>query len=482
MATSADIGELLFRPATELAELVRSGDVTARELTEAALVRIESLDGEVNAFTLVDADDALAAADAIRPGDERPFAGVPTAIKDLGAPLAGKRLASGSDLFGDYTPDYDAFVVRRMKEAGFVIVGKTATPELGIPSITEPRRFGPTCNPWDLERTPGGSSGGAAAAVAAGMLPVAHGSDGGGSIRIPAACTGLVGLKPSRGRISMGPDQGASFLVQNGALCRTVADSAALLDVMAGYELGDTYWAPPPAEPFAAAAQREPDKLRIALSNAPPIEAPVDPLHEHAVRDAGELLASLGHTVEPMDEAPWEEGDLLPIFSRLWAAYASLGVWQGAAVTGRSPEAELVESVTWWLYESAQAQSSTEFLLAEAQIQGAARLMTAPWATYDVVVMPVLAQRPVEVGSIDMDGDDPAGEFRKTGQFTPFTALFNISGKPAISLPLYHGDDGLPTAVQLVGGPGGEEQLLSLSAQLEAALPWGDRRPEFAAG
>jgi len=481
VATSTDIVELLFRPATELAGLVRDGEVTARELTEAALERIEALDGDVNAFTLVDADDALAAADAIGPGDERPFAGVPTAIKDLAAPLAGKRLAAGSDLFGDYTPEYDAFVVRRMKEAGFVIVGKTATPEFGIPSITEPRRFGPTRNPWDLDRTPGGSSGGAAAAVAAGMLPVAHGSDGGGSVRIPAACTGLVGLKPSRGRISMGPDQGASFLVQNGALCRTVADSAALLDVMAGYELGDTYWAPPPAEPFAQAAQREPGKLRIAVTSSPPIEAPVDPIHEQALKDAGELLASLGHSVEPLEVAPWAEGDLLPIFSRLWAGYASLGVWQGGAVSGREPGPEHVEAVTWWLFERAQAQNSTEFLLAEAQIQGAARLHMAPWASYDVVLMPVLAQRPVPVGSIDMDGADPAAEFAKTGQFTPFTALFNITGQPAISLPLYHGDDGLPVAVQLAGGPGGEEQLLSLSAQIEAAAPWTDRRLPLAA-
>ena len=247
---------MLGRPATELAGLVRAGEVSARELTTASLERIEALDSEINAFTLVDADGALAAADRIGPGDGRPFAGVPIAIKDLGAPVAGMVLSQCSDLFGDFTPDYDAAVVCRLREAGFVIVGKTSSPELGILPVTEPRRFGPTRNPLDQERTPGGSSGGSGAAVAARMVPLAHGSDGGGSIRIPAACCGLVGLKPSRGRISRAPDLGDSYLVTDGVLTSTVADTAALLDVMAGYEPGDATWAPPPAEPFAQSARR----------------------------------------------------------------------------------------------------------------------------------------------------------------------------------------------------------------------------------
>jgi amidase len=225
------VSELLFKPAAEL--------------VEASLARIESLDREVNAFCHLDPDGALAAADRVAPGDPRPFAGVPIAIKDT-AEVAGWPYTLGSEIFGDFVPGYDTYAVRRLREAGFVPVGKTSLPEFGILPVTEPRRFGPTRNPWDTERTPGGSSGGSAAAVAAGMVPLAHGSDGGGSIRIPAACCGLVGLKPARGRISRGPAQGDDFLVQDGVLTRTVTETADLLDVLAGYEPGDSTWAPPP--------------------------------------------------------------------------------------------------------------------------------------------------------------------------------------------------------------------------------------------
>src|SRR3954469_10144202 len=273
------MSDLLFKSALELARMVREGEVSATELVEASLDRIVEVDGEINAFTSVDAEGARAGAAAIEPGDDRPFAGVPTAIKEL-APLAGFPMTGGSDLFGDFVPDYDSFVVRRIKEAGFVIMGKTSAPEFGIVPVTEPRRFGPTRNPWHTSRTPGGSSGGAAAAVAAGMLPVAHGSDGGGSIRIPAACCGLVGLKPARGRISRGPEQGDDFLVTDGALCRTAADSAAMLDLLAGYEPGAPPWAPPRPEPFSSTVARPPGKLRVAMTTEPPVEADLDPVTE----------------------------------------------------------------------------------------------------------------------------------------------------------------------------------------------------------
>src|SRR4051812_9064182 len=256
--------DLLRSPAAELGRLVRDGEVSARDLVEASLARIEAVDPVLNAYTAVDSEGALAAADLIGPGDERPFAGVPIAIKDLFAPVSGLPMVNGSELLGDYTPDYDYALVRRLREAGFVIVGKSSTPEFGIPPVTEPRRFGPTRNPWDPERTPGGSSGGAGAAVASGTVPVAHGSDGGGSIRIPAACCGLVGLKPARNRISRGPDLGEDFRVTDGVLTRTVGEPAQVLDLLAGYEPGDASAAPPPAEPFADAARREPGRLRVA--------------------------------------------------------------------------------------------------------------------------------------------------------------------------------------------------------------------------
>src|SRR3954468_13689547 len=238
----------MFKPATELAAMVRSGEVSSRELVQDSLDAIDALDGELNAFVHVDAEGALAAADQVGAGDERPFAGVPIGIKD-GNAVKGLPMAAGSDLFGDFVPQHDTNVVRRLRDAGFVIVGKTNLPEFGILPVTEPRRFGPTRNPWDTVRTPGGSSGGAAAAVAAGMVPLAHGSDGGGSIRIPGACCGLVGLKPTRGRISGHPVYGDPVgLATAGPIARTVADAAAMLDVLAGRRVGDPSWAPPPSE------------------------------------------------------------------------------------------------------------------------------------------------------------------------------------------------------------------------------------------
>jgi amidase len=467
--------DVLSRPAAELAGMVKTGEVTSRELTEACLGRIEALDPHLNAFVHLDPDGALATADGIGAGDERPFAGVPIAIKDTAA-VAGMPHLRGSDLFGDFVPGHDAFAVRRLREAGFVIVGKTSLPEFGILPVTESRRFGPTRNPWDPERTPGGSSGGAAAAVAAGMVPLAHGSDGGGSIRIPAACCGLVGLKPSRGRVSRGPEMGEDFLVQDGVLTRTVAETAALLDVLAGYEPGDASWAPPPAEPFATTAAREPGRLRIGVTTVPAVDAPVDPLCERAVRDAAALLESLGHDVEPVDP-PWEGQDLLQAFTLVFGTPVALGIWFGGQVTGREPSAELVEPLTWMVWEGVRQRDPLDYLLARTRLTTASRDIIALWDDYDVVLTPALAQRPVRIGEIDSCSEDPWEDFRRSGEFTPYTALFNVTGQPAVSLPLFHGDDGLPLAVQLSGRPAGEGALLSLAAQLEAASPWADRRP-----
>jgi amidase len=468
--------ELLFRPAGELAELVRSGELSSRELVEGCLDRIEALNGELNAFVHVDADGALAAADAIGADDERPFAGVPIAIKDTAA-VAGLPYTLGSDAFGDFVPPHDAFVVRRLREAGFVIVGKTNLPEFGILPVTEPRRFGPTRNPWDTDRTPGGSSGGTAAAVAAGMVPLGHGSDGGGSIRIPAACCGLVGLKPSRGRVSRGPEQGDDFLVQDGVLTRTVGETAALLDVLAGYEPGDATWAPPPAEPFAAAAGREPGRMRIGVTTTAAIDAPVDPLCERAVRDAAELLGSLGHEVEEV-EAPWAGQDLLEVFTLVFGTPIAMGLFFGAQVTGREPAEEMVEPLSWTIWNGIRERNALEYLLARTQLGAFTRAIVALWNDYDVVMTPALAQRPVRIGEIDACSDQPWDDFRRSGQFTPYTAIFNVTGQPAVSLPLFHGEDGLPLCVQLAGKPAGEGELLALAAQLEAARPWAQRRPE----
>jgi amidase len=466
----------MFESAVDLAARVRSGELSARELVAECLSRIEQLEPQVNAFTHVAHDAALAAADEIRAGDPRPFAGVPIAIKD-NRPVQGMPITMGSDLFGGLVANHDAHLVRRIKEAGFVIVGKTALPEMGILPTTESRRHGPTSNPWALDRTPGGSSGGSGAAVAAGMVPLAHGNDGGGSTRIPAACCGLVGLKAARGRVSVGPDGGQSFLVVDGVLTRTVADTAALTDVLAGYEIGDANWAPSPPEPFAEAAAREPGRLRIGLSVVPPLEGvEVDPDCARAARDAAALLESLGHGVEEF-EPPWIGVDLLTEFTRVWGPGVAMVVMIGGRIARREPCEHDVEPLTWLMWERARTLDTLTYLSAEGRLEGVARRIVGGLHRFDAVVTPALAKRPVKTGEIHGRGPEPWDHYRRSSEFTPFTALCNITGLPAISLPLYHGSDGLPTGVQLIGRPLREDTLLALGRQLEQALPWRDRRP-----
>lgn len=472
---ASDIAALLTRPALELADLVRSGQISARELVEAALQRIERRK-DINAFTLVDADGALAAADAVKAGDPRPFAGVPTAIKELNL-VAGQRLTMGSALFGDFLAPVDNYVVRRLRDAGFIFLGRTNAPEFGIVPTTEPRRFGASRNPWDTTRSTGGSSGGAAAAVAAGMLPVAQGSDGGGSIRIPAACCGLFGLKPSRGRVSAGPELGDSFLSTNGALTRGVADSAALLDIMAGYEPGDATWAPPPSEPFAVAAARPPESLRVAMTTLSPIGTPVDPVCARAVRAAADLLTTLGHRVEEAVPPNWVAPELEPIFNVLYAGGIATSVRFGGTLKGAPVEREDVEALSWGFYQHGTTLSAADYFGAMTRLQGVARQIIGFFANYDVMLMPTLAQRPLPLGAIDTRASDWLAEFHKAAVFTPFTAVWNITGQPAMSVPLYQGADGLPLGVQIVAPPLGEGLLFSLATQLEQALPWAQRVP-----
>ena len=466
----------LHRSAIELAALVRGGECSARELVAASLARIDELEPKVGAFVHVAHEQALAQAAEIAPDDPRPFAGVPIAIKDNRA-VTGMPLTMCSDLFGDFTPRRDAHLVRRIKQAGFVIVGKTKLPEMGILPTTEPRRFGAAHNPWDLERTPGGSSGGSGAAVAAGMVPVAHGNDGGGSIRIPAACCGLVGLKPARGRVSVGPDGGQSFLVSDGVLTRTVADTVALLDLLAGYEAGDATWAPPPSAPYAELVAHEPGALRIGLAMEPALEgATVDPACAQAARDAAALLEGLGHHVEEIDP-PWAASGLLSDFTRAFGPQISLATFLGGMLAGREPNADDVEPLTWTMWEESNRHTAIELLASQTKLEGFARQIVAFLAPYDIVLTPALAARPLRIGEVHGKGPDPMAHYRRSGAFTPYTAIVNVTGLPAISIPLYHGDDGLPLGVQLIGPPAGEEVVLRVAAQLERAQPWADRWP-----
>jgi amidase len=401
---------------------------------------------------------------------------VPIAIKNNRS-IAGKRLTFAAEFAGDFVPDADHNIVRRLRDAGFVIVGSTTLPEWGIMPTTDTARFGTTSNPWDVTRTPGGSSGGSAAAVASGMVPIAHANDGGGSTRIPAACCGLVGLKPQRARISMAPEVGFNFLATDGVLTRTVAETAQLLDILAGYELGDTAWAPAPAAPFAQAASAEPRPARIALTTLPPIPGtPVDPVCAKAAHDAAEVLASLGHEIVEEDP-PWQNEGLLQLFTAVFAPMLAAQCAFMELISGRQATADDMEPLSWELFQLAAGINATQAELNMGMLQGVARMLVAWCAQYDFVITPGLAEAPVTHGTIDTRSDDPMADFARSGQFTPFTAGMNISGSPAISLPLYHRHDlDLPVAVQVIGQPAGEGDLLALAAQLEAALPWHDRR------
>jgi amidase len=460
------VADLAFLSATEQAALVASGDVTAVELVELYLERIVRLDPELNAFVTVDGEGALEQARSLRPG---PFSGVPLPIKDL-TETAGLRTTFSCKAFADYVPTHDFAVVRRLREAGFVVIGKTNTPEFGSTCVTESELNGICRNPWDTSRTPGGSSGGAAVAVAAGLSPAAHGSDGGGSIRIPASCCDIYGLKPTRGRISRAPHGDVvGGLSTSGPITRSVLDAAALLDVMAGYEPGDPWWAPPPDRPFAEEVGAPPGRLRVALALEPPVDVPVDPVCADAARAAGRLLEELGHDVE--EAAPeWRSDELEDWFTRVWQIGPALYEFEDLSV---------LEPMNRALAEAALATPSPQFALALAALQAYARRIVAFWSDWDVVLTPTLAQPPVPVGWV-FEPDDPWEQVRRGYEFTPFTPVINVTGLPACSVPFAHTDGGLPVGVQLIGPPAGEAVLIRLSAQLEEARPWAHRRPALA--
>ena len=458
--------ELAFLPATEQARLVREREVSPVELVELYLERIERLDPDLGAFVTVCADAALAdaRAKADAPTDA-PFHGVPIALKDLDA-TAGIRTTHSCRSFADYVPDFDLAHVSKTRAAGFVVLGKTNTPEFGTTAFTDSPLNGPCRTPWDLTRNAGGSSGGAAAAVAAGLVGIAQGSDGGGSVRIPASCCGLFGLKPSRGRVSNAPFVPGIGLGTTGPLARSVGDAAAYLDVVAGYEWGDPFPAPPPERPFADEVGADPGRLRIAFTTGSPIGTEVDPACAEAARGAAELLASLGHEVT--EAAPnWDGNRLMEDF---------LPVWQTApSLYSISDPAELTD-LNRWFYARAAETSSPDYAGAIGRLQLRARSVVAHWADHDLLLTPTLAMPPAPIGW-ETEPDDPREQFDRAARFTPFTAVFNVTGQPAVSLPLHWTDDGLPIGVQLVGPPLGEALLLRIAAQLEAARPWRDRRP-----
>jgi amidase len=457
--------ELAFLSALEQARLVRSGEISSTELVRLSLERIDRLDRTLNAFVTVCADDALAAAASVdsTPGDA-PFRGVPIGVKDLTA-TAGVRTTYSSRAYANYVPDFDTAVVRRIREAGFVMVGKTNTPEFGTVAFTESDLNGATRNPWNPDLTPGGSSGGAAAAVSAGLVPLAHATDGGGSIRIPASCCGLFGLKPSRGRVSNAPFGALEGLSTAGPMARAVADAAAFLDLLSGYEPGDPWWAPPPERPFALTTRETPKRLRVAVTTTPPIDTPVDPECVRAAMAAAEILTGVGHDVRE-ESPPWHEPSLFDLFLTVWQVGPALHPVDETAMT----------ALNRGLVESARATSAVEYARAVAQLQALARRIVSFWADVDVVLTPTLALPPVPIGWQEAV-DGAIEQLHRNTEFTPFTAVANLTGQPAMSLPLHWSDDGLPIGVQIIGPPAGDALLLQLAAQIEAARPWTDRRP-----
>ncbi|MGZ4338992.1 MAG: amidase [Gaiellaceae bacterium] len=431
---------------------MRAGEVSPRELADRAIARIEATNPELN-FLVTEAFDHAEPADG-------PFRGVPMLVKDL-TETAGIRTTFSSRAFAEYVPAVDARIVQRMRAAGFTIIGKSNTPEFGITCVTESDLNGACRNPWDVSRTPGGSSGGAAAAVAAGVLPLAHGSDGGGSIRIPASCCGLFGLKPSRGRVSPAPyGSGSLELGQSAGLSLTVRDAAAFLDVLAGYEPGDAHWATPPERPFLDEVGTDPGRLRIAVTVEPPLPYDVEPAVATVARAAADALAALGHEVVE-STPPWRDESLLSWFAKLWQLSPALYPVE---------DPSLLMPINRALHEWAHGTSSVEYALAVAALQRHARRVVAFWDEVDVVLTPTLAKAPVPIGWV-FEPDDPWDQFERGAKFTPFTPFVNVTGQPAASVP-FGSVDGLPVGVQLIGRPAGEATLFRLAAQIEAAHPW----------
>ena len=466
--------ELHDLTALEQAAAIRSRQVSPVELVDHYLDRTDRLSDTVGAFVTVTDElarkQAKLAESRVGQAGLPPFFGVPTAIKDLNS-TAGVRTTFGSAAMAEFVPDITDEVVLRMEAAGFVSLGKTNTPEFGSPCYTEPDVAPPARTPYDLERMAGGSSGGAAAAVAAGLVPVAQGSDGGGSIRIPASCCGLFGLKPSRGRVSGGPWYGDPVgLGIAGPLTRTVRDAAAMLDARAGHAVGDPTWAPPlPAgEDYLSWCDREPGRLRIARFSAPVIASAT--VHEECRRaydDAGRLLASLGHELVDI-EVPIPP-TAVPVFETCWSVLSALSPVPDEARPQLRP-------LTRWLTDRGRAVSGPDFALAVGELHRIAAGALELLAPYDAVLTPTLAQPPLAIGAI-RDDDDPARDFENQKDFTPWTSAWNLTGMPAVSLPLHVTGDGLPVGVMLAARPAEEHLLLALSAQVEAAAPWIDRRP-----
>jgi amidase len=484
--------EYLRQDATGLAELVRRKEVTPEDLVETAIGRIDRLNGTVNA--VIHRMDESARTVAKNEIPDGPFRGVPLLLKDLISTVEGEPFRCGSRFLQGYVPPNDSELVKRYRRAGFVFLGKTNTPEFGLTPVTEPALFGPTNNPWDLSRTSGGSSGGSAAAVASGMVPVATGGDGGGSIRIPAACCGLFGMKPSRGRVPTGPDFGEIWhgAVVEHVLTRSVRDSAAILDATAGADAGAPYAAPHQVRPFLEESRREPGKLRIAFTDRAWLGGAVHPDCLLALRETAHFLEGLGHHVE--EATPSFNGRAFArAFLTMIVAELAGDIADAEVVLGRKARPSDFEPATWGLTLLGRALPASQFSQAIRRLQRTAREIAPFFSTYDVLLTPTLAAPPVPTGSLQPTGTERAmltvlGGLRagallrmagileqtadKVFEFIPWTPVINATGQPAMSLPLCKSAGGLPIGMHFIGRFGDEATLYRLAGQLEQARPW----------
>ncbi|AUT01189.1 amidase [Nostoc sp. CENA543] len=460
--------DLAFTPALELAKLIRRRELSPLELVEIYLNRIQQLNPKLGSYFTVTADLAIADATAkteliTQTSELPPFFGVPISIKDLN-PVAGVPCTYGSPALLNNIPEFDDGVVSLIKQAGFIILGKTATSELGSFPYTEPTGFPPARNPWNLEYTPGGSSGGAAAAVAAGLCAIAQGSDGGGSIRGPAACCGLVGIKPARGRVSKAPvGERLAGIAVNGPIARTVADAAAMLDTISGYVTGDPYWLPDPEPSFLTAATTQPKKLRVAFTTGIAPLGEADATCKQAVLQTVQLLEQLGHQVAEMS---LDLSALVEPFQIVWQS----------GITASGLPAEILQPLNRWLL--AQTGSVGEYIQAIYSMQIVARQIVALFNNIDVLVLPVYLHSPIRVG--EWAALSPEDTFQQIVNWIAPCPPANATGQPAIAIPVGFDSHGLPMSVQLLGKPAAEATLISLAAQLEAANPWIQHRPNLA--
>jgi len=467
--------------ATAQADLVAKGDVSPIELVEAAIERAERYDSKLNALTYrwFDAARQLATSSDLPEG---PFRGVPYLLKDLYAAEAGKPLSNGSKAYkeANYVSTEDTTLVSRYKASGLISIGRSNSPEFGSVPVTEPEAWGPTRNPWDLTRTSGGSSGGSAAAVATGIVPIAHASDGGGSIRIPASCCGLVGLKISQGRISMGPLRDESNLGVEHCVSRSVRDSARLLDATHGPGIGDVIIAPTPRRPFIEEVGADPGRIRIGLLDFNPRGGEVHADCVDGVHKTAKLLESLGHHVEPGFPEILSDEEIGRAFSMLWSTNMGTAIRRFNEALGREMTTDDIEAMNWAQAQFAKGVNAVDYSLAQASSVKFRRAIQSWWSRgWDLLLTPTLSAPPLLIGSLPNNPEHPMTPLMTGGAWVSFTSQFNISGQPAISLPLHRNADGLPIGMQLVAAYGREDVLIRVASQLEQAAPWAHLKPNL---